>query len=34
LRHGREAGRLITRDASMNDVVSLITGVQVAKAAV
>jgi fructose transport system ATP-binding protein len=34
LRHGRVAGRLITRDASMNDVVSLITGVQVAKAAV
>jgi fructose transport system ATP-binding protein len=33
LRHGREAGQLITRDASMNDVVGLITGVQVVKAA-
>ena len=34
LRHGHEAGRLITKEASMNDVVSMITGVHVAKAAV
>lgn len=34
LRHGHEVGRINTREASMNDVVSLITGVQVAQAAV